>query len=141
MHILFDVYFENISEISCHYSDQLAEIGLLNVQILPGSPTQDGADAILSFFVELPSGTIPSNLLTTIFTTSPNIVPQQTSVVNLTLSQNPDLTNAETENLIPLTITTYTIQDIRSDVQVSIAKRLNEYCQNNSDVQLCSTTR
>jgi hypothetical protein len=110
MHILSSAVFENISEIYIYYSDQLAEIGLLNVNILPGSPTQDGADAIFSFFVDLPGGTMPSNLLTTIFTTSPNIVPQETSVVNSTLSQNAILTDAETENLIELTINTETTQ-------------------------------
>ena len=58
---------------------QLHEISFLNVQTLPESPTQDGTDAILLFFVNLPGGTMPLDLLTTIFVSSPNIISRRSS--------------------------------------------------------------
>ena len=58
---------------------QLQEINFLNVETLPESPTQDGTDAILSFFVNLPGGTMPLDLLTTIFVSSPNIISRRSS--------------------------------------------------------------
>ncbi|CAB3993946.1 Hypothetical predicted protein [Paramuricea clavata] len=42
---------------SCNLTrDQLNEIDFQNIQILPNSPTQDGDNSVLSFFVNLPSG-------------------------------------------------------------------------------------
>ena len=58
---------------------QLDGISFLNVQPLPESPTQNGADAILSFFVNLPGGTMPLDLLTTIFVSLPNIISRRSS--------------------------------------------------------------
>ena len=58
---------------------QLHGISFLNVQTLPESPTQNGTDAILSFFVNLPGGTMPLDLLTTIFVSSPNIISRRNS--------------------------------------------------------------
>ena len=84
--------------------DQLDGINFLNVQILPQSPTQNGTDAILSFFVNLPSGTMPLELLTTIFTTSdPNIITQSNSVIP---SPNPNLRDDQIQNLVALSATT-----------------------------------
>lgn len=74
------------------------------MRTLPNSPTQDGTDAVLSFFVDLPGGvTMPSDLLQSIFIASPNVISQPTTI-NTTTSQNPDLTTAERENLVQLTI-------------------------------------
>ena len=87
-----------------HRRDQLNGINFLNVQILPDSPTQNGADAILSFFVNLPSGTMPLEVLITIFTTSdPVIITQQNSV---TPSPNRDLRDDQIQNLVELSATT-----------------------------------
>ena len=87
-----------------HRRDQLGGINFLNVQILPESPTQNGTDAILSFFVNLPSGTMPLELLTTIFTTSdPNIITQPNSVIP---SPNPNLRDDQIQNLVALSATT-----------------------------------
>ena len=87
-----------------HRRDQLNGTNFLNVQILPESPTQNGADAILSFFVNLPSGTMPLELLITIFTTSdPVIITQQNSV---TPSPNRDLRDDQIQNLVQLSATT-----------------------------------
>ena len=87
-----------------HRRDQLGGINFLNVQILPESPTQNGTDAILSFFVNLPSGTMPLELLTTIFTTSdPNIITQSNSVIP---SPNPNLRDDQIQNLVALSATT-----------------------------------
>ena len=73
------------------------------MQILPNSPTQDGNDAILSFFVNLPGGTtMPSELLGVIFTSSPNVI-SQPSTVNTT-NVNPPLSSEQTANLIPVTV-------------------------------------
>ena len=58
---------------------QLDGITFLNVETLPESPTQNGTDAILSFFVNLPGGTMPLDLLTTIFVSSPNIISRRSS--------------------------------------------------------------
>jgi hypothetical protein len=74
------------------------------VRTLPESPSQNGTDTILSFFVDLPSGTtMPLDLLTTIFMSSPNVLSQPNSVISAT-SENPVLTDAETKNLVPLSI-------------------------------------
>ena len=87
-----------------HRRDQLDGINFLNVQILPESPTQNGTDAILSFFVNLPSGTMPLELLTTIFTTSdPDIITQPNSVIP---SPNPNLRDDQIQNLVQLSATT-----------------------------------
>ena len=51
----------------------------MNVQTLPESPTQDGNDTILSFFVNLPGGTMPLETLTIIFVSSPTIITQRHS--------------------------------------------------------------
>ena len=59
---------------SFYRRNQLGGISFLNVQTLPESPTQNGTDALLSFFVNLPGGTMPLDLLTTIFVSSPNII-------------------------------------------------------------------
>ncbi|CAB4029120.1 Hypothetical predicted protein, partial [Paramuricea clavata] len=84
--------------------DQLNDIDFLNIQILPNSPTQDGEDSILSFFVYLPGGaTMSSDLLNTIYTSSPNVI-SQPSVLNTTMSQNPVLTADQTVNLVQLTV-------------------------------------
>ena len=58
---------------------QLDRISFLNVETLPESPTQNGTDAILLFFVNLPGGTMPLDLLTTIFVSSPNIISRRSS--------------------------------------------------------------
>ena len=86
-----------------HRRDQLGGINFLNVQILPESPTQNGTDAILSFFVNLPSGTMPLELLTTIFTSDPNIITQPNSVIP---SPNPNLRDDQIQNLVALSTTT-----------------------------------
>ncbi|CAB4045274.1 Hypothetical predicted protein, partial [Paramuricea clavata] len=91
---------------SCNLTrNQLNEIDFQNIQILPNSPTQDGDDSVLSFFVNLPFGaTMPSDLLNTIYSISPNVI-SQPNVLNTTMSANPDLTPDQTENLVPLTVT------------------------------------
>jgi hypothetical protein len=66
----------------------------MDVRILLDSPTQHGTDAILSFFVVLPGGTMPLDLLTVIFVSSPNV----------------DLTDVQRENLIELSINNATTQ-------------------------------
>ena len=86
-----------------HRRDQLGGINFLNVQILPESPTQNGTDAILSSFVNLPSGTMPLELLTTIFTSDPNIITQPNSVIP---SPNPNLRDDQIQNLVQLSATT-----------------------------------
>ena len=81
---------------------QVAEIDFQNVQILPNSPTQDRNNSVLSFFVNLPSGTtMPSELLRIIYSVSPNVISQPTTVVST--SQNTNLTKNQTENLVQLT--------------------------------------
>ena len=93
-----------IKHVSFNYRDQLNEIDFQNIQILPNSPTQDGDDSILSFFVNLPSGaTMPSDLLNAIYSSSPNVISQR-NVLNTTMSQNPVLTADQTENLVQLTV-------------------------------------
>ncbi|CAB4003023.1 Hypothetical predicted protein, partial [Paramuricea clavata] len=119
--------------------DQLNDIDFLNIQILPNSPTQDGEDSILSFFVYLPGGaTMSSDLLNTIYTSSPNVI-SQPSVLNTTMSQNPVLTADQTVNLVQLTVNgLYPTQDVRLDVETTIANRLNAYCHNSGAV-ICPT--
>ena len=88
-------------------SAELNNIDFQNVEILPGSPTQDGDDAVLSFFVNLPSGaTMPSELLNIIYSSSPNAITRP-NTINATTSQyeNPALTSDQSANLVPLTIT------------------------------------
>ena len=51
----------------------------MNVQTLPESPTQDGDDTILSFFVNLPGRTMPLETLTIIFVSSPTSITQRHS--------------------------------------------------------------
>ncbi len=83
----------------------------MNVKILPDSPNQHGTDAILSFFVDLPGGsTMPLRLLTVIFVTSPNVISQPTSLNATIITPNPDLTDAQRENLIELSINNATTQ-------------------------------
>ena len=86
-----------------YHRAQLDDISFLNVETLPESPTQDGADIILSFFVNLPGGTMSLELLTTIFSSSPNVISQQTSV-DSRLSTNPNLTNEQMDNLVELSL-------------------------------------
>ena len=76
---------------------------LLNIQTLPDSPTPDGDDLILSFFVDLPGGTMPPDLLATIFSLSPNVTSVPSSV-NGTVSSNPELSLEENKNLVSLPI-------------------------------------
>ena len=83
--------------------NQLDRISFLNVQTLPESPTQDGTDAILSFYVNLPSGTMPLELLATIFLSNPNITAHRNLV---TPSANPRLRDDQIENLVELNSTT-----------------------------------
>ena len=87
-----------------HRSDQLNGINFLNVQTLPESPTQNGTDAILSFFVNLPSGTMPLDLLTTVFTSSDPVIIAQRNL--LIPSPNPDLTDDQLKNFVKLSPTT-----------------------------------
>ena len=87
-----------------NYRDQLGDIDFQNIQILPDSPTQDGDDSILSFFVNLPGGaTMPSDILNIIYSSSPNVISQPT-VLNTTMSQNPVLTEGQSDNLVPLIV-------------------------------------
>ena len=86
-----------------HRRNQLDGISFLNVQTLPESPTQDGTDAILSFYVNLPSGTMPLELLSTIFSSNPNITAHRNLV---TPSANPTLRDDQIENLVELNSTT-----------------------------------
>ena len=75
-----------------------------NIQILPNSPTQDGEDAVLSFFVELPDGTtMPSELLSIIYMSASPPVIAQDNALNVTSSPyvNPTLTP---EHRVPLTV-------------------------------------
>ena len=83
--------------------DQLSQITLLNIQTLPDSPTPDGDDLIQSFFVDLPGGTMPPDLLATIFSLSPNVT-SVPSTVNGTVSSNPELSMEENKNLVALLI-------------------------------------
>ena len=83
--------------------DQLSQMTLLNIQTSPDSPTPDGDDLILSFFVDLPGGTMPPDLLATIFSLSPNVTSVPSSV-NGTVSSNPELSMKENENLVSLPI-------------------------------------
>ena len=91
------------------FSNHLEEITFLNVQTLPESPTQDGPDATVSFYVHLPSGTMQSNLLVVIFSTASNVLSQPFSIHPI-MTPNPDLTVAEIENLVGLLINTETTQ-------------------------------
>lgn len=79
-----------------------------NIQILSNSPTQDGNDALLSFFVDLPDGTtMPSELLSSIYmSASPPVITQHNNTLNTTSSQfeNPTLTPDQEANLVELTI-------------------------------------
>ena len=86
-----------------HRRNQLDGISFLNVQTLPESPTQDGTDAILSFYVNLPSGTMRLELLSTIFLSNPNIIAHRNLV---TPSANPRLRDDQIENLVELNSTT-----------------------------------
>lgn len=84
------------------------------MQILPDSPTEDGNDAFLSFFVTLPDGsTMPVVLLAIIYHESPNVILQPTALTSIT-NQNENLTSSQAENLIPLTVTNL------SSIQVQI---------------------
>ncbi|CAB3980486.1 Hypothetical predicted protein [Paramuricea clavata] len=119
--------------------NQLNEINFQNIEILPHSPTQDADDSVLSFFVSLPDGaTMPSDILNYIYSSSPNVISQPT-VLNTTMSQNPVLTADQTENLVQLTINGLNpTQDVRLDVETTIANRLNAYCHNSGAV-ICLT--
>ncbi|XP_028416182.1 uncharacterized protein LOC114539806 [Dendronephthya gigantea] len=122
-------------------SDEIAGIKLDIVKILPDSPVQNGTDLILSFFVELPSGTMPLDLLTTIFSCpSKNILSRANMIVQKMIS-NPTLSEEERKNLIPLSIGSNTTQNVRLDVKVSIAHELREYCSNDSEAKLCPKSR
>ena len=121
---------------------QLDKTNVLNVQTLPESPI-NGTNATLSFFVYLHSGTMSMELLTTIFMLSLNVLSQPNRVTS-PATKNPVLTNAQRDNLVPLSLIIKGSQDLfyfRLDIQVSIANRLNEYCQNNSEAQLCPSSR
>ena len=89
------------------------------MQILPDSPTQDGNDAVLSFFVNLPNGgTMPSELLSLIYSTSPSVISQPTTI-NTTSSQNPTLTTDQKENLVTLTVNGLSPSQVRTTVLAS----------------------
>ena len=84
--------------------EQLNNMDFQNIQILPNSPTQDGEDAVLSFFVELPDGTtMPSELLSIIYMSASPPVIAQDNALNVTSSPyvNPTLTP---EHRVPLTV-------------------------------------
>ena len=90
-----------------YHRARIDDISFLNVQTLPKSPTQDGADIILSFFVNLPGGTMPLEILYEIFSSSPDIISQKTSVDSRP-STNPNLTNEQMENLVELSLSSPT---------------------------------
>ena len=90
-----------------YHRAQLDDISFLNVQTLPESPTQDGADIVLSFFVNLPGGTMPLETLTAIFSSSPDVISQQTNVDSRP-STNPNLTNEQMDNLVELSLSSPT---------------------------------
>jgi len=92
-----------------YYSAQLAEVNFLNVQILPESPTQDVANAILSFFVDLPSGTMSSEVLTIIFMSSPNVLSQPVSSTTTPLP----ITETERENAVSVRLMNFQANEVR----------------------------
>ncbi|XP_028408014.1 uncharacterized protein LOC114530617 [Dendronephthya gigantea] len=122
---------------------QVDQISFQHIQILPNSPTQDGNDAILSFFVNLPDGTtMSSGLVSTIYSVSANVLSKPSDIVST--SKNTNLTRVETENLIQLTVegmAKHPDDAVRLDIQVAIADRLKEYCGRNSGATICPTSR
>ena len=91
MHIFYECSETNIFRF---FSNQLGKIAFLNVQTLPESPTQDSTDAVLSFFVDMPRGTMSLDLLTVIFTTTTNVLISQPFSVESIITPNPHLTVA-----------------------------------------------
>ena len=88
---------------SIQYRQQMDQIDFQNTHILPNSPKQDNSDAVLSFFVDLPGGrTMSPDLLSSIYSISPNVISRPTTVISK--SQNANLTSEQIENLVQLTV-------------------------------------
>ena len=82
-----------------------------NILRLPGSPTQDGANSILSFYATLPSsgGTLARSVLATIFTEQQEkILSADSELQNanegISSSQTQNLTSDQNANKVPITI-------------------------------------
>jgi hypothetical protein len=86
----------NIYDICTSFRNDLNTLSFQNIQRLPGSPRQDGANSILSFYATLPSGgIIPKSILATVF------IVQQDRILPLDSAIEDQKDSVESELLTP----------------------------------------
>ncbi|XP_046852402.1 uncharacterized protein LOC124445696 isoform X2 [Xenia sp. Carnegie-2017] len=127
----------------CNFTrNEVNNINFRNVEILTGSPLQNGVDSLLSFFILQPEGsTLSPVVLATIVElvrVLPNSYSVETPAVNVNLSQ---LQESNLVNLLILDNRTINDEALKLDIEISIAKRLNTYCFNRNASEVCSSDK
>ena len=89
-----------------YFREDLEGLTYLNIELLPNSPSQNGSDSVLAFFVDLPSsgGTLPKHILASIFSIEKNNILSLPSSLQTPLQLTQTSTPTNTGSLVELTI-------------------------------------
>ena len=108
----------NIILVTIIFREDSSQLTYLNIQELTNSPSQNGSDTRLAYYVDLPSGgTMPKHILATIFVFKKrDILSQNSSLVTSPLPDARVLTPAQQENLVGLQVLALPINEVWNDI-------------------------
>ena len=104
---IFHVNVSYVQHCFLFFREDLAGLKYTNIEILPNSPSQNGSDALLSFYVDLPggSGTLRKDVLEAILSTEKNNILSQPSTI---ITTSPIDSGSTSDQLVQLTIRDFT---------------------------------
>ena len=97
---------------------ELLSFNASHIQRLPNSPTQNGSNAVLAFYVNLPSGggTVARNILSSAFVSRKDdfiFLSESISVLTSPLSETPNVTREQEQNSVPITVYKFPRAEVR----------------------------